>query len=301
MIISVGNITMGGTGKTPFVMMIGEYFLSKGNKVCVLSRGYKGQIGYETNVLSDGEKIYFIPPLAADEPYLIASRLKSAVVITGKDRTKGYEIGLKRYHCDTFILDDGFQHKRMKRDVDILLLDHNNPLSTGLVFPFGYLREFPSAIKRADIVVFNKAEEEKIPDRVHKFIKGKPVFFSNYILKGFFSANKNITNKEIATEKCVAFSGIANNRLFFRMLERNGINLTKTYSFKDHHIYSEPEIENIVKKSNGQIIITTEKDFVKIPDKYANSIYFAKIQVKMNDYEHFFKTIEEVYKKKQPV
>lgn len=302
MIISVGNISLGGTGKTPFVILIGRYFLENGKKVCVLSRGYKGGLKYNTNIISDGNKLYFHPPMAADEPYLIAKNLQNAVVITGKDRTKGYLLAREKFNCDTFILDDGFQHRKMQRDIDILLLDYNNPVSTGFIFPFGYLREFPSAIKRADIVVFTKAVMKTIPKKVKKYVDGKPVFFSNYKFTSIARTGEEKCLDSIKGENILVFSGIAKNKHFFHMLKNTGANVVKTFSFGDHHNYTEKELFNILdnaKDKGAKYIITTEKDYVKIPDNLNKKFYYAKIEVILNDKESFFAAIEESYKKKR--
>lgn len=303
MIISVGNISLGGTGKTPFVILIGRYFIENGKKVCVLSRGYKGKLKYNTNIISDGNKLYFHPPMAADEPYLIAKNLQNAVVITGKDRTKGYLLAREKFNCDTFILDDGFQHRKMHRDIDILLLDHNNPVSTGFIFPFGYLREFPSAIKRADIIVFTKSLEKTIPEKVKKFVEGKQIFFSNYKFTSIARADEEKCLDSIKGENILAFSGIAKNKHFFHMLKNTGANVVKTFSFKDHHNYTEKELLNILKTAKDKdvkYIITTEKDYVKIPNNLNETFYYAKIEIVLNDKQKFFVAIEEAYKRERP-
>lgn len=181
-VISIGNISMGGTGKTPVTIMLAKHFISQGKKICILSRGYKGNIGYDTNVISDGENILVGPDKAADEPYMMAVNCPEAVVITGKERFRSYEYAEKKFKPDIYLLDDGFQHRRMKRDIDIVLLDHKRPASTGWMFPFGYLREPASALKkRADIVIFTRAENTTIPEKkVAKYIEGKPIFFQQY-------------------------------------------------------------------------------------------------------------------------
>ncbi|UOD35406.1 tetraacyldisaccharide 4'-kinase [Deferribacteraceae bacterium V6Fe1] len=303
MIISIGNISLGGTGKTPFVILIGRYFLDRGKRLCVLSRGYKGKLKYDTNIISDGNKFYFTPPMAADEPYLIGKNLKNAVVITGKDRRKGYLLAKEKFGCDTFILDDGYQHRKMQRDVDILLLDFRRPVSTGFIFPFGYLREFPSAIKRADIIVFTKSNGKNIiPEKARRYVEGKPVFFSDYRFVSIACEGKEIPINYMNGEKVLAFSGIAKNKHFFRMLKSIGADVVKTFSFKDHHIYKEKELLGILesaKEKGVKYIITTEKDYVKIPDNLKEKFYYAKIEIILNDKQGFFNAIEETYKKKR--
>ena len=293
-IISIGNISLGGTGKTPFAIMLGEFFLEKGLKVCVLSRGYKGKLGYNTHVISDGDKIYYFPPEAADEPYLIAQTLKKAVVITGKDRKKGFEIAKSRFGSEIFLLDDGFQHKKMPRDLDIVLLDYSRPISNGLIFPFGYLREFPSALYRADILIFTKANGNNISDEVYKYCIGKPVFFSDYEFTGITSESAYFSSEELRGATAVVFSGVAKNHHFFNMLSKSGVSILQSYSFRDHHIYKDNELINILRASEfkrADFIITTQKDYVKIPYIYKSKIFFAEIDIKLNDETLFFKTL----------
>ncbi len=295
-IISVGNISLGGTGKTPFTMLLANHFISQNKKVCILSRGYKGKVGLGTNVVSDGNNILLHPPLAADEPYMLATSLKKAIVITGKERIKSYEYANKHFSPDIFILDDGFQHKKMKRDINILLLDHNNPISTGLPFPFGYLREFPSAIKRADVIIFTRATSNQIPAKVKNHVKNKPCFFSKIKIKGIFDENNHDKTDEMGNLKIFAFSGIAKNNSFFHSLEQIGLNIAGTKSFKDHHFYSEKDeinLINLLNKSNADKFITTEKDFVKLSKQMKEKTNYLKIDIELTDKANFFKLIED--------
>lgn len=295
-IISIGNISLGGTGKTPFAILLGKHFMEKGFKVCILSRGYKGKIGYDTHVISDGDRIYYQPPEAADEPYLIAKTLKNIVVITGKNRKKGFELAKNKFGSEIFILDDGFQHKKMHRDLDIVLLDYKKPVSNGLIFPFGYLREFPGALNRADILIFTKTEVNKIPKSVEKYCQNKPVFFSDYKFTGLSSEKEFTPVEKLKNAKAVAFSGIANNNHFFQMLSGNGLQVIEQFSFRDHHIYTDEEVKKIIEiynRQNADFIITTSKDYVKISDKYKKYIHIAQVNIKMNDEILFFKKITE--------
>jgi len=153
------------------VIKLGEYFIQKGYKTAVISKGYKGKIGYGFNLISDGKNTLLKPPLAADEPYLIAIRLKKAVIATCSDRNLAYRIICDKFNPDIVLLDDAFQHRKIERDVDIVLLDYQNPISTGFIFPFGYLRQIPSSLRKADIVVFTNTDENYIiPEKVSKYV-----------------------------------------------------------------------------------------------------------------------------------
>ncbi len=294
-VISVGNISMGGTGKTPFTLMLSKYFLKAGRKVCILSRGYKGKIGLDTNIICDGKNILLKPPLAADEPFMLANHLKNAIIITGKDRTKSYKFAKMKFSPDIFILDDGFQHRKMHRDIDILLLDYKKPISTGFPFPFGYLREFPSAIRRADIVVFTRAEDEKIPDEVEKYILNKPYFFSQIFTTGLFNNENVCVTEKVKNSKFIAFSGIAKNNSFLNTLRQQGLNIVKTTFFNDHHSYTERDEEKLLKliqKNEADFFVTTEKDFVKLTENIRMKALYLRMEVKLNNEKVFFNEIQ---------
>ncbi|MEF3254104.1 MAG: tetraacyldisaccharide 4'-kinase [Deferribacterales bacterium] len=283
---------MGGTGKTPMVIKIGKYFIDKNLKVAVISRGYKGKIGYGLNVISDGKALLLKPPLAADEPYLIANKLPTAYVVTCKDRNLAYNYISEHYHPDIILLDDAFQHRRIKRDLDILLLDYNNPISTGFIFPFGYLREFPSAIQRGDIIVFTKVPEGdiKIPLNVKKYIRGKDIFFSRTKIVGVFLGEEMI-GKDL---KFFSFSGIANNRSFFLMLIKNGYNIVGNKGFRDHHSYQDRdflELKRYLTNSKADLLITTEKDYVKLDDNIKKFTAVVRIEFEIDREEDFFELI----------
>ncbi len=296
-IISIGNISLGGTGKTPFTIKVAKHYINENKKVCILSRGYKGGLGYDTNIISDGNEILFAPPKAADEPYMIAREVPKSIVITGKDRNQSYEFAVKKFNPDIFILDDGFQHKKMKRDVDILLLSHHRPASTGLPFPFGYLREFPSGIKRADIIVFTRAKKEFVPKEVTFYVKDKPIFYSDTKPVAIFKDREQFDIADFFDKYAFAFSGIAKNMNFYNSLLENGIGIIGNKNFMDHHTYSESDIKRVktlAERKKADFIITTEKDYVKIPKELRQDIYYLKIDVVLNNEDLFFEEIDKV-------
>lgn len=283
---------MGGTGKTPMVIKLGNFFIEHGKKVSVISRGYKGRLGYSLNVISDGKNINYHPPMAADEPYLIANILKSASVITCKDRKTAISYAIKNFSPDIILLDDAYHRKDIKKDLDLLLLDYNNPISTGLPFPFGYLREPPTAIKRADLILFTKTGGKRdLPEKVKKYVTGKPVFFSDIDFKGVFLNGIPLNTKNL---KFVAFSGIANNHQFFKFLGKNGIELVKNKGFSDHHYYTIKDFERLKKMidlSDADYLITTEKDYVKLSEEMKKITAYVKIDIKIYDEIVFFQFI----------
>ena len=165
-VISVGNITMGGTGKTPTVILIARELMARGKRVAVLTRGYGGSLEGETRIVSDGEKLFLSPAEAGDEPCLLASSLPGLMVVMGSDRYRAGCLALKELSPDCFILDDGFQHQRLGRDLDILLLDGTAPFNNGWTLPAGFLREPISAVSRADLVILTRCTEADITARL---------------------------------------------------------------------------------------------------------------------------------------
>ncbi|WP_022851344.1 tetraacyldisaccharide 4'-kinase [Limisalsivibrio acetivorans] len=293
-VISVGNISLGGTGKTPFTIMLTRHFLEQNKKVCILSRGYRGKAGLDTTVISDGSEIKLSPPEAADEPYMMAKACPGAVVITGKERLKSAQVAEERFDPDIIILDDGFQHKRMPRDVDILLMDQKRPVSTGLIFPFGYLREFPRGIQRADIVVFTRAIDENIEKNIRHLVKDKPIFFSKIRFKGIYQNGKEVDLQEFGRKKIFAFAGIASPMKFFRFMKDQNLNIGRTRPFRDHADYTDKvlnSIEEAAERINAEMILTTEKDYVKLPDERKHKYAYAAIDVELNDLNGFLNAL----------
>jgi len=295
-IISVGNISLGGTGKTPFVIYLCTELLNRGFRVCVLSRGHKGKIGLGTNIIYDGRKFLVDKELCADEPFLIAQRLQNVPVITGKDRVKSLKLAVERFSPDFVVLDDAFQHRKIHRDVDIVLLDHSNPVSTGFVFPFGYLREMPRNLQRADIIVFTRAKDYNIPDKVGRYIESKPVFFSHMLIDGFYFKGEKFPLDVVQNYKFYAFSGIASNKNFFNMLAGKNIPVISSRSFSDHHSYKRKDFISLtdrLKKSGADYLITTEKDYVKLSDELKNKTFYTAVSMRLDNDLAFWNSIFE--------
>ena len=155
-VISVGNLTVGGTGKTPMTLYLARWFMDRGKRVVILSRGYGGSLEGTIRIVADGSTILLSPGDAGDEPYLLANSLPGVMVVIGSDRYQAGCLALERLNPDIFILDDGFQHLRLKRDLNLLLLDCEKPFGNGRTLPAGILREPVSAIERADLVIFTR-------------------------------------------------------------------------------------------------------------------------------------------------
>lgn len=294
-VISVGNIALGGAGKTPHTIEITGEYLKRGEKPVILSLGYKGKLGYGMNVISDGKSVLHKPPMAADEPYMMALNCPGAAVITGKNRGESLLYAQKNFGSTLAVLDDGFQHRALKRDADVLLLDYENPVSTGLPFPFGYIRETPSAIGRADIIVFTRASGSRIPERAKKYVAGKPVFFSRTVTDKVVFPHGTLTLEDLKGTAAGAFSAVASNNAFRNGLSSAGIKITAFRSFRDHYAPAENTLEALIKKASAggaDFFLTTEKDFIKLPEKYREIFGYVKMEIEISEKDAFFRAID---------
>ncbi|MDD3014847.1 MAG: tetraacyldisaccharide 4'-kinase [Candidatus Gastranaerophilales bacterium] len=275
-VISVGNLTTGGTGKTPLTAEIAKYIKNKYNKnVAILSRGYGGQLSVkDVNIISDGRNIYSTAHLAGDEPYWMASNLDNIIVLTGQDRIKTGTYAIESLDADVLILDDGFQHIRLERDLNILVIDANKKFGNRKILPAGPLRESVSQINRADKIIFvdkNGYDEKPATDNITfmeniKAKFNKPSSICRFINGGIFNI-KSSEEIDASFKNVYAFAGIAQPEFFFNSLKQNNYNLVYTRLFADHHLYTKEDLINMTKEAvslNADCIITTEKDAVKL-------------------------------------
>lgn len=276
-VISIGNITLGGTGKTPAAIALAQKARFNGFRPCILTRGYRGTAkgpcfaGMGDGPLLDENR-------AGDEAYLMALKLKGIPIIKGKDRYEAGIFALNNLPADSrpdlFILDDGFQHWGLCRDNDILLIDGTNPFGKGKLFPIGSLREPVSGISRADMIVITKTdgsrnlETEAVLEEIRKYNKKAPVFFAVHKPSQFIAVNGESFPLEWAKGKVFfGFCGIGNPLSFQQTLASAGAELTGLRTFRDHYRYSQKDIKTIVDEAGGRNagwIVTTEKDIMKL-------------------------------------
>lgn len=272
-VISIGNLTLGGTGKTPLVEFVARQLLARGFKVAVLTRGYK---------VSSGEP---------DEPFLLRKNLPQAVVLIGPDRVKNGRLAIEKYGADTLVLDDGFQHRRLKRDVDILMIDAVNPFGNEKLIPRGILREPVKNLQRSDVVVISKIDfaatdkvmliKERIkslrPDILIASSVHRPVKFVDAV-------DKDTPLDWIKDKACVVVSGIADPGYFLYILKGLGAVPKANFIFPDHHPYSFKELEAVYNKCRELSVlnvVTTEKDMIRLKPllcKYASTFGNIKAQ-----------------------
>jgi tetraacyldisaccharide 4'-kinase len=272
-VISVGNITVGGTGKTPVTLYIADLLKRMGLKVAVISRGYGGRAEKRGGIVSDGETVKMKPDEAGDEPYLMALKLKGVPVVVGRDRVRTGRLALRMFGSDVLLLDDGFQHVRLKRDIDLLLLDAANPFGNGHLLPRGILREPLSQLGRADAFVLTQSGTGTTsPEALSYFQRiaaGRPIFGGARIPDQLVGNGDGETYPLdfLKDRKLLAFSGIARNESFREMLARLGGNIVEFLSFPDHYCYSDEDLRSIAGLGDSQgaeFLITTEKDYVRI-------------------------------------
>ncbi len=283
-VISVGNLTTGGTGKTPMTQYLARRFAQFGAKAAIVSRGYGGSAQKSGGVVSDGTNLFLGPEDAGDEPYMMAASLPGVPVIVGGDRFAGGMSAVELFRPDVILLDDGFQHLRLHRDLDLLLMDGRYPLGNGHILPRGPLREPASASARADAIIFTRSEGE-IGDltRIETFIGNIPRFQSMHrpAIRMRISASNALESEVVqkpspkdfplSGRRIYAFSGIADNHGFRGSLEKEGGNICGFQNFPDHYAYGLSDIREIMdrgKSSGAEIFATTEKDYVRIRGKY---------------------------------
>jgi tetraacyldisaccharide 4'-kinase len=290
-VISVGNITVGGTGKTPMTIFLAQKLKQAGCRVAILSRGYKGGAERQGGIVSDGNCLLMDSQRAGDEPFMMAGRLKDIPVIVGKKRFEAGRLAVSKFQPDVIVLDDAFQHLQLKRDIDIVLLDHDQPFGNTHLLPRGILREPLTAMKRATACILTRCPDDANETAqasiaaIKSILPATPVFKSSsepycYTVKegalpsipaaSNFSAPRDL--KDHKTRKVFGFSGIARNDDFQRTVKTLGFNVTGFLEFSDHHRYAEPDLQTIVRtagESGARQLITTEKDYARLTTKGA--------------------------------
>ncbi|AJE03715.1 tetraacyldisaccharide 4'-kinase [Geobacter pickeringii] len=285
-VISVGNLTAGGTGKTPMAACVARMLLSRGKRVVLLSRGYGGTLEGREAVVSDGERLFLAAEEAGDEPVLLARSVPGLAVVIGADRHRAGLLARERLDPDVFLLDDGFQHLRLHRDLNILLLDCTNPFGTGLTLPAGLLREPRSALSRADLVIFTRCRPGVAP----AVRSGLPSCRAEHALVGVrpLSGEGVLPFGYLGGRKGFAFAGIAEPADFFEEVRRAGLALVGTRPLPDHSRYDDQTVTALAAAARAvgaDYFITTEKDAVKI-DRYLPRLgetYAACLELRLED------------------
>lgn len=295
-VISIGNLSAGGTGKTPLTIFLADYFLKKNHKILICTRGYKGN--YKENLLvSDNGKILTTPYISGDEAYLIAFKLiekkhKNFRVVCGKNKSEliqSFGIGY-----DIVIIDDGLQNPSVFKNIEITLIDSTDAPDKIKLIPLGKYRETFSALNRSNIVLLTRANENS------SYVEKWKSIILNYNNKIFLSNHKMISIKpKLNSKEVIAVCGIGNPNSFFNILEQNGFSIIHKFAYKDHYNFSNLDIQKWI--GYNLPIILTEKDWVKIIYnsvylKYKNSFHRLEIEFKIENEKKFFNEIKKIIK-----
>jgi len=299
-VISIGNVTVGGTGKTPTVIMLANLLKEKGYRPAVLSRGYGGNTKSPVNIVSDGLHILMGPAEAGDEPVLIAQATPGIPVLTGPKRTLTGKIAIEKLGADILLLDDAFQHRAIFRDVDIVLLNREKPFGNGFLLPRGPLREPPEALKRADLILWkDTVRDGRYPQFQEQGIdKFLPVLSGYLRPQALVSGNTgdSMPLEHIRDKKICAVAGIGSPKAFIETIEALGGLLVSSLPFPDHHRYAADDISDIRRRSSesgAEIIITTEKDRIRLTDfpDFLKDIFVLKVQMEIFPSRELFESV----------
>ena len=307
LVVSVGNLTVGGTGKTPVVEKFARALTLKGRKVAILSRGYKSLprpfwqrlllwiTRYEKHippkVVSDGQNLLLDSEQAGDEPYMLASNLPEVIVLVDKDRVKSGRYAIEQFKADTLVLDDGFQHWRLKSRLNLVLVDRTFPFGNKHLLPRGTLREAPESLNRASHVFITKSNGSgsvELRNQIKQLNPNAQIIECTHhplYLQNVFTGEKKPL-EFLDGLKVAALSGIAMPDGFEQSIVKLGAELVHSRQYADHHRFTQQEVLNMInrsKKKKAQAIITTEKDAVRFPklDRVDVPIYFLRVEIKI--------------------
>jgi tetraacyldisaccharide 4'-kinase len=301
-VISIGNIAVGGTGKTPVTAYIARLLLAQGLRVAVLSRGYGGSLEGQVQIVSNGTTVALSAAECGDEPFLLASTIPGLMVVIGSDRYAAGLLAMEQLSPDVFLLDDGFQHLRLHRDLNILLLDYARPFGNGWTLPAGLLREPKHAALRADLVIRTRCPDGAVVSAV---VPGRPHCCARHLLGDAIplAGGEPIRLDALRGKKALAFAGIAEPELFFDGLRGRGLNLVATLTLPDHAPYDGATLHEIMdkfRKSGAEVALTTEKDGVKLnalPLELSEKTLLARLELTMDDPAHLTARLRNLLQK----
>ena len=314
MVISIGNITVGGTGKTPIVEVFARALTNGGRKVAVVSRGYKSHspswkwrrkhrraMKTPTRIVSDGKTVLLNARIAGDEPYMLAKNLPGVVVVTDPDRIRGGRYAIREFGIDTIILDDGMQHVRMQRQIEVVLLDATCPFGYEHLLPRGLLREPLTGLKRASHIIITKSkgiELEPIIARLREYNTRAEIITCYYEPVELVNIHSGAGSpvSELQGQNIFVMAGIAQPDGFIRQLKELGAIVQRVYRYADHHRFRREEIRHVYKRArnwHADAIVITEKDAVRFSHRAGAEelpcpVYYLKVAVKITAGEEEF-------------
>jgi len=301
-IISIGNLTVGGTGKTPMVHFIAEELKELYPKIAIISRGY-GRKSKGFQLVHDGNKLKSNPETAGDEPYLLANLLGDCIVAVDENRVNAIHIMEKKYQPDLIILDDGFQQLGIQKDIDILLLNSSKPYSELSLLPMGFGRETKNQIQRSCLMILTKTNEFKLPNWIKKIDYKKEIYATTFEYEIWEYSKRQYKKVEKLNDNIFAFCGIGDPNSFKAGLLSKQISFVECVEFKDHEPYSNKTIQQLnqqIQNLGVNHIITTEKDIVKLPNEFIEKyhIFTLRIRYKFDKKEQYIQQLKTELKRK---
>jgi tetraacyldisaccharide 4'-kinase len=306
-VIAIGNLTVGGTGKTPVVEKFARELRDQGRNVAILSRGYRSKptplhrkllnkilLREDTTpprVVSDGKSLLLDSEMAGDEPYMLASNLRDVVVLVDKDRVKAGRYAIEKFGCDTLLLDDGFQYWKLRgRRQDVVLIDRQQPFGNERLLPRGTLREPPSHLARASVIFITKSDgqTQQLRQRITALNPTAGIIECVHhpmYLEDVFTGQR-LDLESLKGRKLASLSGIAQPESFEGSLVKLGGELVYSKRFADHHRFTQQEVLNAINRSKkrlAEVLITTQKDAVRFPkiDRRDLPVYFMRVEIKI--------------------
>jgi len=299
-VISIGNISVGGTGKTPLTQRVGAYLSAHGLRVCVLSRGYRGANEHGVAVVSTDRRVELDSHAAGDEAYLLARSLPGVPVLVGKDRRQTGALAWERFKPDVIILDDGMQFYQLHRDVEIALVNAVRPFENGWTFPRGLLREPPSHLRRADCLIITHADRVEsgeltiLQERLQRLCPHSVLYTARYAVEGLRALDHSQAPllEWLEGRRVASFCALGNPALFEAQLQRAGAELVSRFRFPDHHSPTVGELQEIIMEAcahGAEAILVSEKDAVKLPPLSRPLPFYALVTcLRLDDETSFF-------------
>jgi tetraacyldisaccharide 4'-kinase len=304
-VISVGNLTVGGTGKTPVVACLAGLWRDRGKRVAILSRGYGGRTKGVIR-LSDGNRIYYRPPEVGEEPYWLARALPGVAVYTGSCRYAAGTAAWEEFKPDLFLLDDGFQHFQLHRDLDLVLLDAASPFGNGYLLPRGPLREPLTALQAAHIIILTRFDPERhqarlkaihlsFPDQTVLTATISPVRVTSYP-GGHSEAPAALRHRAV-----MAFAALARPEVFTKTLQELGADLKGCQAFPDHHVYSRREVHDLVETAwdrKAGALVTTGKDWARLGERWDEDmlLWVLEVEAQLSEPERVLSFLDQAKK-----
>lgn len=319
LVISVGNLTVGGTGKTPVVEQLARALTSAGRRVAILSRGYKRvplpfwrklwnrlvlrRPADPSRVVSDGKSLLLDSAQAGDEPFMLAMNLRDVVVVVDKNRIRSAAVAIERFGCDTLVLDDGYQYLPLRERINVLLVDRFQPFGNGHVLPRGTLREPRDHLRRGDVILITKCDGSDLSElkkELRRYNCHAPMLECAHVpihLQDLYT-HEIVPLDYLKGRNVGAVSGIAVPESFDSGLKKLGANLIYTRHYADHHRFTAQEVTNAINRTRargGHALITTEKDSVRFPrvDRRDLPVYFLRVEIRLLEPDQTFDTLVE--------